>query len=224
MATACRGHYLELPTWKEMAQQQQRVQAKKGDKVIPGSYLGPSLAFVSGEGTQIRREHVYATLTGKVEITSDAAGQSQQDRPTISVVSRHPRVIVPQKGAIVLCKVISISHRQAKVAILSVNGTALREQVHGVVRREDIRETEKDTVEVFPSFRPRDVLIARVIGLGESHGYALSTAENELGVVFANSEQGGKMVPVSWCEMQCTVTGVREKRKVAKVVNAVPIS
>lgn len=219
------GITLQLSTWKDIMDVDQRVQAKKDDKVIPGSYLGPLSAFTSGEGTQVRREHVYATLTGKVDITSaDTAGESQQDRPVITVVPRHPRVVVPRKGAIVLCRVISISHRQAKVAILSVNETALREEVHGVVRREDIRETEKDTVEVFPSFRPRDVLRARVIGLGESYGYVLSTAENELGVVFATSEQGGKMVPVSWCEMQCTVTRVRERRKVAKVVNAVPIS
>lgn len=201
----------------------QRQSAQKGDIVIPGSYLGPSSSFTSGEGTQVRREHVYATLTGKVD-TSDASGPSRQERPVISVLSSRPRVVVPQKGAVVLCRVINVSHRHAKVAILSVNDTALREQLHGVVRREDIRDTEKDTVEVFQSFRPRDVLRARVIGLGESYGYVLSTAENELGVVFASSEQGGKMLPVSWCEMQCSVTGTRERRKVAKVVNAVPIS
>ena len=189
--------------------------AKQGDRVIPGTYLGSSNSLSCGEGTQIRRDHIYATLTGRVEISNDTV---------VSVVSSHGRVIVPKKGAIVLCAVVNVSNRQAKVTIISVNDTALREKLHGVIRREDIRETEKDTVEVFPSFRPRDIVRARVIGLGESYGYVLSTAENELGVVFATSERGGKMVPASWNEMQCTLTQLREKRKVAKVVNAVAIN
>lgn len=46
----------------------------------------------------------------------------------------------------------------------------------------------------------------------------LSTAENELGVVIAHSEEGHRMVPISWTEMQCVKTYVKEPRKVAKVV------
>ena len=199
---------------------EERRTAKQGDKAIPGSYLGPSSSFSSGEGTQVRRGSIYSTLTGRVELR-DAAGSNLS---VVSIVSADRRVRVPQKGDIVLCRVVSVSNRQAKVVLLTVNDTSLREKLHGVIRREDIRDTEKDSVEMFPSFRPRDIVRARVIGLGENYGYALSTAENELGVVFATSEHNGKMLPVSWCEMQCSVTGTRERRKVAKVVNAVPIS
>lgn len=52
----------------------------------------------------------------------------------------------------------------------------------------------------------------------EAHSYQLSTAENELGVVIAHSEHGHPMVPISWTEMQCTKTFIKESRKVAKVV------
>lgn len=52
----------------------------------------------------------------------------------------------------------------------------------------------------------------------EAHTYQLSTAENELGVVIAHSEHGFPMVPISWSEMQCNKTLVKEMRKVAKVV------
>lgn len=52
--------------------------------------------------------------------------------------------------------------------------------------------------------------------------YQLSTAENELGVVIAfaseTGQQGPPMVPVSWTEMQCPNTLVKEPRKVAKIV------
>lgn len=87
------------------------------------------------------------------------------------------------------------------------------------VRKEDIRMTEKDRVEMYNCFRPGDIVLARVISLGDpSAGYFLSTAENSLGVVIAKSEAGSLMVPVSWTEMQCTSSYTIEQRKVAKVI------
>lgn len=70
----------------------------------------------------------------------------------------------------------------------------------------------------------------------EAHIYQLSTAENELGVVIAQSEEGETlkikyvsvinkyyvtgvaMIPISWTQMQCPKTLHKEFRKVAKVV------
>jgi exosome complex component CSL4 len=60
------------------------------------------------------------------------------------------------------------------------------------LRKEDIRATEKDKVEIYKSFRPGDIVQARVSSLGDSQSYFLSTAENELGVIFAMSEAGKK--------------------------------
>ena len=44
----------------------------------------------------------------------------------------------------------------------------------------------------------------------------LTTAENELGVIWALSESGQPLIPLNWCEMQCPLTGAIESRKVAK--------
>lgn len=71
----------------------------------------------------------------------------------------------------------------------------------------------------------------------EIHTYQLSTAENELGVVIAHSDEGKDcayqssllvltvyyligvaMVPISWTQMQCPKSLSKEFRKVAKVV------
>lgn len=56
----------------------------------------------------------------------------------------------------------------------------------------------------------------------ELHCYQLSTAENELGVVVAVAAESGKygvpMVPVSWTEMQCPDSLVKEPRKIARIV------
>jgi hypothetical protein len=48
---------------------------------------------------------------------------------------------------------------------------------------------------------------AEVISLGDAYSYILSTAKNELGVMFAHSSAGETMIPISWEEMQCPVTG-----------------
>ena len=61
------------------------------------------------------------------------------------------------------------------------------------------------------------MILVRVISLGDMNSYFLSSAENELGVVIAYSEAGHRMLPVSWNEMQCPVTMLKEYRKVAKV-------
>uniref|UniRef100_A0A8C0X5F9 Exosome complex component N-terminal domain-containing protein n=2 Tax=Castor canadensis TaxID=51338 RepID=A0A8C0X5F9_CASCN len=73
-------------------------------------------------------------------------------------------------------------------------------------------------VEIYKSFRPGDIVLAKVISLGDAQSnYLLTTAENELGVVVAHSESGVQMIPISWCEMQCPKTHTKEFRKVARV-------
>ena len=84
----------------------------------------------------------------------------------------------------------SINPRFSKVAIIGVESTPLKETFRGTIRKEDIRATEKDRVEIYKSFRPGDIVLARVAAL-HTQSYLLSTAENELGVIFAKSELGG---------------------------------
>jgi exosome complex component CSL4 len=71
------------------------------------------------------------------------------------------------------------------------------------------------------------------ISLGDARNYYVTTARNDLGVIFASSEAGEQwamqpfstiahvyagamMEPVSWQEMRCPKTGRVEKRKCAK--------
>jgi exosome complex component CSL4 len=60
---------------------------------------------------------------------------------------------------------------------------------------------------------------AKILSLGDTRSYYLTTAANELGVVRAKSPFTGElMVAASWEEMECPTTGQRCKRKVAKIV------
>ena len=193
---------------------------RENDVVVPGDLISSSSSFTSGPGCYARDGKIYSQLVGRVCMSKDT---NEKEKRIISVLnSKSPQKNIPAIGFLVICKVTSISERQVKGQILSVNGSVPQEPFHGVLRREDIRAMEKDSVEVFQSFRPRDLMRARVIAYGEGQTYLVSTAENELGVVWAQCGCGRVMQPVSWCEMQCT-KGDREKRKVAKVMDAIPI-
>ena len=74
------------------------------------------------------------------------------------------------------------------------------------------------------SFRPGDIIKARVTvgvengGTSRDSSVTLTTAEEQLGVVFARSQHtGALMVPRSWSEFECVQTRTKEPRKVAKV-------
>ncbi|XP_075072019.1 exosome complex component CSL4 [Mixophyes fleayi] len=180
---------------------------------VPGERLCSLEDCAPGYGTYCKHGYIFASLSGHVVKKSDNGLM-----PMISVVRDTESHLVPDVGAIVTCKVTSINSRFAKVQIMYISSTPLKNTFRGTIRKEDIRATEKDKVEVYKSFRPGDIVIAKVISLGDiQSNYLLTTAENELGVVVAHSDAGVSMTPISWCEMQCPKTHIKEPRKVARV-------
>ena len=86
------------------------------------------------------------------------------------------------------------------------------------IGEEVLRVTETDKIDMYDCFVPGDVVRARILSMGDTRSYYLTTAANELGVVRAKSPFTGElMVAASWEEMECPSTGQRCKRKVAKV-------
>uniref|UniRef100_A0A8C8Z203 Exosome complex component CSL4 n=1 Tax=Prolemur simus TaxID=1328070 RepID=A0A8C8Z203_PROSS len=155
---------------------------------IPGERLCNLEEGSPGSGTYTRHGYIFSSLAGCLTKSSENGSVS------------------------------SINSRFAKVHILYVGCTPLKNSFRGTIRKEDVRATEKDKVEIYKSFRPGDIVLAKVISLGDAQSnYLLTTAENELGVVVAHSESGVQMVPISWCEMQCPKTHIKEFRKVARV-------
>lgn len=121
----------------------------------------------------------------------------------------------------ILGVVTRLSPLQATVAISVVDGLPLPagEEFNGVIRSQDVRATEKDKVRIGECFRGGDVVKGTVISLGDARSYYITTARNDLGVIFATSEAGATMEPVSWQAMRCPRTGRIEKRKCAKPEN-----
>lgn len=217
----------------------------------PGLRLASSSKYTAGLGTHVYDSHIYASLAGVPNL------DNRTKPPTLSIPRWFPASattnvpsanvsvtnVLPKVGSIVLAKVTRCMVRQINVAILLVDEEVCGDEWAGVVRKEDVRATEKEKVVVGDSFRPGDLIRAEVvcgklhnpggssgfewmirlitwakISLGDQTNYYLTTAQNELGVIMARSEAGNTMHPISWRDFKDPITGETEMRKVAKPV------
>lgn len=101
---------------------------------------------------------------------------------------------------------------------ISQASSDLGETFRGIIRSQDVRTTERDRVKMMESFKPGDIVRAQVLSLGDGSNYYLTTARNDLGVVFAKSFNGagGLMYAIDWQTMAAPLNGVTELRKCAK--------
>jgi exosome complex component CSL4 len=211
---------------------------------LTGQLLGPVSKYTPGPGTHIYNSSIYASISGPVVSSySPIANPSKAPwsrypaaLPTLSITRNPPPTtsflrggasVLPEVDSTVLCRVTRLGARFASVEILVVGELVCREPFSGMIRKEDVRATEKDRVVVRECFRVGDVVRGVVISLGDQSNYYISTAKNEYGVVMAwahveagESAGGGgakrAMYPVSWKDMRDPVTGLVEVRKVAK--------
>ena len=172
--------------------------------VTPGQRVGHVQQHRAGAGTYVREGFIHASVVGlKLVEGGEVAVQAAVVQHTLSV------------GQLVTARVLRVGQQRADVSILLAEDTALPEPLPALIRREDVRAVEADKVQLPDCFRPADILRARVISLGDSRSYFLSTARDDLGVIVARSEAGAVMTAVSWREMQCPKTRAKEPRKVS---------
>ncbi|XP_077801341.1 exosome complex component CSL4 isoform X1 [Macaca mulatta] len=125
---------------------------------IPGERLCNLEEGSPGSGTYTRHGYIFSSLAGCLMKSSENGAL-----PVVSVVRETESQLLPDVGAIVTCKVSSINSRFAKVHILYVGSMPLKNSFRGTIRKEDVRATEKDKVEIYKSFRPGDIVLAKVV-------------------------------------------------------------
>ena len=152
--------------------------------VLPGQLLALLSECIPSSGTHVRSDKVYSSLLGTRIL--DTSTQP----PTISVIRPGHAALVPQIGSIVVGRIIRINPRFALVSIQMIDASPCSEPFSGLIRLQDIRATERDKVQVYDCFRPGDIIRASVISLGDAQSFYLSTAQNDLGVIFATSAAG----------------------------------
>ncbi|KAL9257624.1 Exosome complex component CSL4-like protein [Drosera capensis] len=185
--------------------------------VTPGEILGKASSLRPGRGAYaVAGGDVYASLTGRRSILPPPPDSPDQ-RPIVEVTGHKAHGVVPEPGSTVIARVKKVMAKMASADIMCVGEKSVREKFTGIIRQQDVRATEIDKVDMHSSFRAGDIVRASVLSLGDARAYYLSTAKNELGVVSAESAAGATMIPISWTEMQCPMSGQIEQRKVAKV-------
>ena len=111
-------------------------------------------------------------------------------------------------------QVANINPKNARVNILSVDGTPVSEAFPAMIRSEDVRRSTIDDVQMSACFRPGDYVRCSVISLGSRRDYVLSTARDDLGVVYASLD-GMQLAAIDSGSMICPKTLTKEPRKVA---------
>ena len=83
---------------------------------IPGTYLGSTLEYQSGEGTYVRDGSIYASVIGISQTQMVTGGK----KSVLQIPLRKKSGLVPQVGQIVIARVIKINARHATLRILMV--------------------------------------------------------------------------------------------------------
>ena len=185
---------------------------------IPGQVLSASAKAAAGPGTfqASSDSNIIASILGAPTSYKPTTGNKSSKILTIAPSPHSPRL--PEINSTVYARVTRIERSQARCSIVVVGESVSPHPLRALLRRQDVRATEKDKVVMVDCFHVGDIIRASVIGLGDQTGYYLGTAGNEFGVVMSWSESGNGNVPVSWCEVRDSETGMREARKVAKPV------
>jgi len=182
--------------------------------VFPGDKLGESSSSKAGFGSYCN--------DNKHEIKASVAGLKQiatvtDDKQVMTVKHWKKADRIPAVDDVVIAKIIGIKQHLAVAEIICINDKPLLHSCSGVIRQQDVRQLDTDSVQIFKCFRPSDIIKAKIISLGNQNDYYLSTSAPQFGVIAATSTMGYPMMALKWNKMQCTVTKVVEDRKVAKL-------
>uniref|UniRef100_A0A914GXY0 Exosome complex component CSL4 n=1 Tax=Globodera rostochiensis TaxID=31243 RepID=A0A914GXY0_GLORO len=187
---------------------------------IPGELLfSVADGYHAGNGCYEFHGSVFASLSGFVHVFS--LKDSQNAETNIVEVRRNfdeRNHVLPSQAKIVTARVELITTKFAKCSIICVEDTALVNGFNSTLRKEDVREKERDKVELHKFVQPGDIILARVLGYGEAHtSYLLTIAEAELGVVIGRGQNGERLLPENSELMKMPGSEYREIRKVAQL-------
>ena len=185
---------------------------------FPGDVVDDSKqAYLLGYG--VYRDD-YGSIRSSLLGTCERREKDGTTELSVTTSSTHGQAIesVITIGDIVHAQVRKIGMNQAQVEIFALGDVVLTNFARGVIRREDMKLKEIDSLVVRDCFRPEDIVRAQVISLGDSRQYYLSTAEDELGVIHAKSEVDNSLLQASsQSEMLNVKTNIKELRKVAMI-------
>ena len=177
---------------------------KSGKFVAPGDRLGVIEEFTPGPGTYEEQGTVYSEITGRTLM--DMLNKKVSVFPLVRAVG------VPRVGSTVVGQVSDVRGRSATLRIIKVGKRLLSGFFTGILHISDVSPGFVESM--FDVCKAGDMMRARVVS-DKNRVFHLSTADKNLGVVYAFCSRCGSMLPLKERRMRCANCGKIDRRKVA---------
>jgi len=177
---------------------------ESGQFVAPGDQLGVIEEFTPGPGTYEEGGTVYSEVTGRTLM--DMVNRKVSVFPLVRAVG------VPRVGSTVVGQVSDVQNRSATLRIVKVGKRTLSGFFTGILHISDVSPGFVESM--FDVCKAGDIMRAKVVS-DKNRVFHLSTADKNLGIVYAFCSRCGHMLPLKERRMQCTNCGKIERRKVA---------
>ena len=177
---------------------------KSGLFVVPGDRLGVIEEFTPGPGTYVEHGTIHSKITGCTLL--DMLNKKVSVYPLVQAAS------VPQIGSIVFGQVLDVKSKKAVLRISQIEKKSLSGFFSGILHISDVSPSYVETM--FSVCKTGDIMKAQVIS-NKNRTFYLSTAEKNLGVIYALCSRCGHVLQLEERGMRCSRCGNIERRKVA---------
>lgn len=164
--------------------------------------LGVIEEFTPGQGTYVEQGKIHAKISGRTLM-------DLQDK-TVSIFPLVHGARVPRVGSIVTGQVLNLQNKTAVIRIFKIGTEQLSGVFSGLLYISDISTSYVDLIH--DACKPGDIIRAKVIS-EKNRIYHLSTADKDLGVLYAFCSQCGQMLQQKRYTMYCPDCGKVEKRR-----------
>ena len=175
---------------------------KSGLFVVPGDRLGVIEEFTSGPGTYVESGTIHSKITGRTLL--DMLNRQVSVYPLVQTVS------IPQVGNIITGLVLEVKSKNAVLRIFQIGDRMLSGFFKGMLHISGVSHGYVDNM--FNVCKAGDIMRAKVIST-ENRSFFLSTADKDLGVVYALCSRCGYVLQPGNRGMGCSKCGNVERRK-----------
>jgi exosome complex component CSL4 len=177
---------------------------KSGLFVVPGDRLGVIEEFTSGPGTYVEGGTIHSKITGRTLL--DMLNKQVSVYPLVQTAT------VPQVGNIVTGMVSDVKSKNANLTIFQVGDKMLSGFFKGALHISGVSHGYVDNM--FNVCKAGDIMKAKVISTA-NRSFFLSTADKDLGVVYALCSRCGHVLQPANRGMSCSNCGNFERRKLS---------
>jgi len=177
---------------------------KSGQFAAPGDRLGVIEEFMPSSGTYVEEGTIRSKTVGYTLL--------DMENRKVSVYPLSQAANVPKVGSTVVGQVSDTQSKTATIRIFQIGNKMLSGVFSGILYISDTSASYVDSM--FDVCKTSDIVRAKVVSKA-NRTFHLSTAESDLGVIYAFCSQCGHMLSLKAQKMQCPQCGKIEKRKIS---------